>query len=318
MEYQKLKISEIEPLEARYCFRYSLEDAELAESIRGLGILTPLVVLPQGEGRWGLISGFKRFYAALKLKLSEIPAFILKDSLNEREIVRVAFEQNRNGRFSPLDQAVAVNKLIKVLGFSRDEVREEFLPYLGLAPSPKVFQEYEKISKLDQEILEALNQNLIPFRGISDLADFSGEDQRILWENFLSQFYFTSSELSEFIILVQDLIAMKNEPVQRLCENPDIQKVARSAGAGGQKPKAKLLIEHFKRLRYPRSHEIRKLFRDKIAHLKFKNPIQIFKSDFMEEEGIELKIRLLKRDSLGKVLEELSEKRRDIEEVTEL
>jgi len=316
-EFQILNVKEIDPLEARYCFRYSLEDALLIQSIKTYGVLSPLFGFSQPDGRLGLISGFKRFYAALKLEIRELPIMVLRSTFPEKELVKIVFEQNRNGVYSSLDQAVAVTKLISILGFSREEVRKEFLPCLGLNPSQKVLEEYEKISKLDQEILEGIARGEVSFRGISEWADFSGEEQGFLWENALALFHFTSSELSECASLLEDLIAMNNRSVQKILECPEIQSLIKQAKDSHQRQKAQPLIDCLKQMRYPKSHEIRKLFREKIAKLKFKNPIQLCKSDSMEEEGVELKIRLVKRDSIGKALQELSEKRSEIEEIIE-
>lgn len=308
LEFRKLKISEVDPFDARYCFRYSIEDPALVESVRLSGILTPLLVFPH-ENRFGLISGFKRFFAALKLKIAEIPVLIIQDSGFDKERIRIAFESNRNGIFTPLDQAVTIAKLTAVIGLSKETIREEFMPYLGLSPSVKTLDEYEKISRLSREILEAVHQGAIPFRGITDWADFSPEEQVVLWDQCLSRFHVTSSELVEIAVLIHDLMGSSGKTVEKIFEDALIQEVLSEK----KNQKAQPLIDILRQLRFPQSYEIRKQFRDKASHLKFKSPIHLQKSESMEEEGVELKIRLLNRDGFKKVIEELKEKQEQIE-----
>ncbi|MBI4970947.1 MAG: ParB N-terminal domain-containing protein [Candidatus Omnitrophica bacterium] len=307
-ELRKIKLPELDPFDARYCFRYSLQDNALIESVRHFGILSPILVFSH-EKRYGLISGFKRFFAALKLKLDEIPALVISDSGFDKERIRLSLENNRNGIYTPLDQAVAIAKLTAVIGLSKETVREECMPYLGLTPSLKILDEYEKISRLSREILEAVYLGDVPFRGIADWADFSVKEQAVLWDQCLSRFHFTSSELTEFASLVRDVIAVSVEPIEKIFDLPEI----RDLSGKKEKQKSQVLIEILKQLRYPKSYEIRKQFRDKLSRVKFKLPIQLLKSESMEEEGIELRIRLLNREGFEKVMEELKKKQEEIE-----
>ena len=308
LEFRKLKISDIDPFDARYCFRYSIEDPALVESVRLSGILTPLLVFPH-ENRFGLISGFKRFFAALKLKITEVPVLIAEDSGFDKERIRNAFESNRNGIFTPLDQAVTIAKLTAVIGLSKETIREEFMPYLGLLPSAKILDDYEKISRLSREILEAVHQGTIPFRGISDWADFSAEEQVVLWDQCLNRFHVTSSELTEIAVLIRDLKGRSGNTVEKIFDQTLIREVLSEK----KKQKAQPLIEALRQLRFPQSYDIRKQFKEKASRLKFKSPIHLQKSESMEEEGVELKIRLLNRDGFKKVIEELKEKQEEIE-----
>jgi len=308
LEFRKLKISEVDPFDARYCFRYSLEDLALVESVRNSGILTPILVFSH-EKRFGLISGFKRLFAVLKLKLTEIPALIIQDSGFDKERIRIAFESNRNGIYTPLDQAVTIAKLTSVIGLSKETVREEFMPYLGLSPSAKILEEYEKISRLSREILEAVYQGIIPFRGIADWADFRAEEQVVLWDQCLSRFHVTSSELTEIAVLIRDLMGSSGKTVEQIFDQPQVQEVLSEK----KNQKVQPLIEALRQLRFPKSYEVRKQFKDKASRLKFKSPIHLQKSESMEEEGLELKIRLLNREGFKKVIEELKEKQEEIE-----
>ena len=66
--------------------------AELAASIAQRGVIQPVIVRPLGAGRYQLVAGERRWRAAQKARLHEIPA-IVRD-LPEREIKAIALIEN--------------------------------------------------------------------------------------------------------------------------------------------------------------------------------------------------------------------------------
>ena len=62
---------------------------ELTESIRANGILTPVLVRPDDEGTYEMISGHRRLRAAKKAGLRKIPAIIKEMTDDEATIAMV-------------------------------------------------------------------------------------------------------------------------------------------------------------------------------------------------------------------------------------
>src|SRR5215217_1932420 len=48
--------------------------AELVESVKQHGIITPLTLAPEADGRFTIIAGERRYRAAKQAKLKEVPA----------------------------------------------------------------------------------------------------------------------------------------------------------------------------------------------------------------------------------------------------
>ena len=65
---------------------------ELAASIAARGVIQPVIVTPQGNGRYRLVAGERRWRAAQRAQLHEIPA-IVRD-LSEREVMALALIEN--------------------------------------------------------------------------------------------------------------------------------------------------------------------------------------------------------------------------------
>ncbi len=93
---------------------------ELAQSIRQQGVLQPLLVEAQGED-YLLIAGERRFRAAQKAGLEEVPAIIREFTPSEKlEIALIENVQREN--LNPIEEASAYRELMNELGLSQDEV----------------------------------------------------------------------------------------------------------------------------------------------------------------------------------------------------
>ena len=78
MELQQISVSDI--LVGEHSLRLGMDDekiADLAESIRRLGVLVPLVVCPEGD-KFVLVAGHRRFAAATKCNLGKGPCLVRK------------------------------------------------------------------------------------------------------------------------------------------------------------------------------------------------------------------------------------------------
>jgi ParB family chromosome partitioning protein len=87
--------------------------AELAESIAARGVIQPIIVRPLGEGRYQLVAGERRWRAAQKAQLHEIPALIR--DLEERDVVALALIENiQREDLNPVEEALAYRRLGEV------------------------------------------------------------------------------------------------------------------------------------------------------------------------------------------------------------
>ncbi|MCL2048055.1 MAG: ParB/RepB/Spo0J family partition protein [Defluviitaleaceae bacterium] len=102
--------------------QYFNEDAldELAESMKAFGIVQPLLVTEE-ENRFIIIAGERRYRAARKAQLTEIPV-IIKD-YTEMEILQVALIENiQRQDLTSIEEAACYKRLMDDFFFSPDEV----------------------------------------------------------------------------------------------------------------------------------------------------------------------------------------------------
>lgn len=94
---------------------------ELAASIAQRGVIQPVIVRPFGTGRYQLVAGERRWRAAQRAQLHEIPALIR--DLSEREVTALALIENlQREDLNPMEEARAYHRLAEEEGLTQAEI----------------------------------------------------------------------------------------------------------------------------------------------------------------------------------------------------
>jgi ParB family transcriptional regulator, chromosome partitioning protein len=123
--YQDIPVSAIAP-NPRQPRRAFDEDAleELAESIRQVGLLQPVVVRAAGPGRYELIMGERRWRASQRAGLTEIGAIVKQTQDNE--LLRDALIENlHRQQLDPLEEAAAYQQLLDDFGATHEQLAQK-------------------------------------------------------------------------------------------------------------------------------------------------------------------------------------------------
>jgi ParB family chromosome partitioning protein len=95
--------------------------AELAASIKEVGVLQPPVVRDLGSGRYELIMGERRLRATKLAGLKTIPVIIRQSKDNE--MLREALLENiHRSQLNPLEEGAAYQNLLNDFGYTHDEL----------------------------------------------------------------------------------------------------------------------------------------------------------------------------------------------------
>ena len=97
------------------------ELSELAETLRAHGVITPLVVRPRKEGGYYLIAGERRWRAAQRAGLREVPV-VVQDVSEQEAFERALVENLQRTDLGPIEEASAFQRLVETFGLSHDDV----------------------------------------------------------------------------------------------------------------------------------------------------------------------------------------------------
>jgi len=138
---------------------------ELADSISAQGILQPIVVRNIDKNRYEIIAGERRWRAAQLAGLTEVPALI-KNMSDEDALAVGLIENIQRQNLSPLEEAVALQRLIDEFSMTHQQVAEavgksrtavtNILRLLTLQPDVKALLEQGKIEMGHARALLAL------------------------------------------------------------------------------------------------------------------------------------------------------------------
>ncbi len=92
--------------------------AELTESVREHGVLQPIEVSPRGGGLYDVLMGHRRFDAARRVGLTEIPAVVRDATGKERRILQLVENLQRQD-ISPIDEGDTYIDLINKYGCTK-------------------------------------------------------------------------------------------------------------------------------------------------------------------------------------------------------
>lgn len=99
--------------------------ALLADSIREVGVLQPVLVRPATDGEGGeqyeLIAGERRWRAARRVGLQTIPALV-RETGDAAALEQALVENLHRDSLNPLEEAAAYQQLIEDFGLTHDEV----------------------------------------------------------------------------------------------------------------------------------------------------------------------------------------------------
>lgn len=128
---------------------------ELAQSIRSNGIIQPLLVRRQGDGRYQLVAGERRWRAAQRAGLEKVPAVVRE--IPEDKMLELALIENiQRQELNAIEEAHAYKRLIETLGLTQEMVAQRvgrdrsfitnYLRLLRLPDDVQRFVEEEKLS----------------------------------------------------------------------------------------------------------------------------------------------------------------------------
>ena len=175
-------------------------DAEmeaLIESIREFGILTPLIARKKENGRYEIIAGHRRKFAAKKLGLTELPV-ILRDMTRDEAVIAMVDSNLHRERILPSERAYAYK--MKMEARKRQGARTDLTSTpvvaklrtdeaIGLenGDSKEQVRRYIRLTYLIKEILDMVDDGRIAFRPAVELSYLTVEQQKDLFYTMESE-----------------------------------------------------------------------------------------------------------------------------------
>ncbi|MDM7460378.1 MAG: ParB/RepB/Spo0J family partition protein, partial [bacterium] len=152
---REVPISQVRPNPYQPRQQFSEESlAELADSIRELGVIQPIIVRQEGEGDYVLIAGERRLRAASIAGLTTIPAIVR--SPTEQQMLEMALVENvQREDINPIDAALAYKRLMDEFGLTQEQVAQR------VGKSVPAISNTLRLLNLPEYIIKSLQEGVI-------------------------------------------------------------------------------------------------------------------------------------------------------------
>lgn len=168
-----LRTSEIEPNRTQPRKKFNDEAINnLADSIKEHGILQPVLVRPMNDGSYQIVAGERRWRAARRLGLDEIPVVIKE--LSDFESAQIALIENlQRENLNPVEEAMGYKELIEKFDMTQDAVAKT------VGRSRSYIANAVRILALPERIISLLENGEISIGHAKALLSFENEEMMI-------------------------------------------------------------------------------------------------------------------------------------------
>ena len=151
----EIKIIDIEPNKEQPRKAFDEEKLEeLADSIRQNGVITPILVCEAANGYYSIIAGERRWRAAKKAGLKEIPAIIKK--LDDIKLYELSLIENlQREDLNPVEEAFGYKKLMDDYKLTQEEVSTK------VSKSRSYVANAMRLLNLPEDVLNSLKEGEI-------------------------------------------------------------------------------------------------------------------------------------------------------------
>jgi ParB family transcriptional regulator, chromosome partitioning protein len=168
-----------------YQTRTSIDDAQLAElaaSITANGVVQPILVRPQANGRFQLIAGERRWRASMLAGKKTIPA-ILRQVSDEQALEITIVENLQREDLNPLEEAAGYERLIAEFGYTQESLAER------VGKERSTVANALRLLRLPESIKQAIVDGQLSMGharallAVSDEGDLKKAAERVIAEN---------------------------------------------------------------------------------------------------------------------------------------
>src|ERR1700754_725608 len=97
---------------------------ELANSIREVGVLSPILVRPIGPDRYEIVAGERRWRAAQLAQVHDVPVLV-RELADEKALEIAIIENVQREGLNPIEEARAYQDLVDKFGRTQEEVAKQ-------------------------------------------------------------------------------------------------------------------------------------------------------------------------------------------------
>ncbi len=299
---RKIKLSSINFSDNQFLFSYPLVFESVKESIKKIGLINP-PILKNVKNKYTIVSGFKRIYALKELKVSDLNAFIVNDEYPQLKLFQLSLSENSLIReFNSIEKSIIINRLLRYV--DKKVILEDYFKYLHLEPSLKLYNLYQPLIKLEDEIKLSIANNEISDRTGFYLLKFNKQDRMALYK-LLKQLRPSFNKQNEIIEIVSEISIREDKKVKDVIQSEEVKKIL-SCKRFSTPQKLEEIRIYFKERRYPQLTVLEENFNALKKDLKLPSKMKFYPPPYFEGDLYQINLSFSKISQLNKQIDILN------------
>lgn len=223
---------------------------DLVESIRENGVITPVLVRPDDEGTYEMISGHRRLHAAKRVGLQKIPA-IVKEMTNDDAVVAMVDSNMQREEILPSERAYSLKMKMDAmnhrgsrtdLSLSPEETKIHSAEAVGETVGLKRAQvhRYIRLTFLIPRLLEQVDEGLISIGMAVELSYLSKT-----YQEWIADYMFEKG-----MVTMEQVMELRNYRDDSTLTKDQIFEIIASSKAVHEKKKTRVILNDKELSRY--------------------------------------------------------------------
>jgi len=307
MKFRRIKktlhFKNIDWQDQKFCMSYYYNSSLLKQSILNVGILNFPLLQPISRDRYRIISGWRRFSVLKESNFEPFETFVLDESVPDYQLFDLVLHENLSVRdFNLIEKAYIIKTLEIVLKIETEKIQKTYLPLLSLGHNPRWIIWLKQLLIFPSEVQQAFAEDKLSYDLIEYIEKFK-DDEKIVLTKLILSLNLSKSRQKELMLLIDDLLRIKNSQLAELLEQADILKDQKMTYS----QKTAKFFEWLKTQRFPNYSEMEKKIQKTIHKLNPPRKVQVKHSPYFESDWLSLQFQFRNAEEFKNVVQFQSE-----------
>jgi ParB-like chromosome segregation protein Spo0J len=283
-----VSLSRINPEPGPYSMSFGFDLTPMVRSIREVGMLNPPLIMANQEGRWEVVSGYRRIMAARDLGWEKVLCRDLSGSnLSSLECLKLNLHENLPTRlFNEVEKGMILKRLSRHA--SVDELLHTYMPLLGLPSHEPTVQAYLLIDDVEEPVKRSLAEGAISLHAVMLLLGMAPAARLAVWK-CITDLRLNTNYQKRLIEYAVDISEMEDKAADRILTEGPVTAIFQDQKLNNPQ-KAKALLDHLHSRRNPRLAKSERVFRQNVSTLDLPDGVRITYPPYFEDPSFTLEV----------------------------
>ncbi len=286
-----------------FLFESDRHKASIEDSFKHLGILYPVIIYRDKDGRFHLVDGKRRVKFATQSRTEKISSIVLPESTPVTDIVTLILSDRR----TEIGQSV-INKILFIcfavtVSAPESWILSSLCVQIGFKPYIEFLKDCERINHLPEEIKLFCHEKKFSMKQMLNLSYYP-EDILLQLMRWRSDIQLTASTMDELASNLKDHLRAQKRTVKDFVLENEVQDVLQSSMSPRDKTERMRSLIYMKR--FPVLSETNTRIGEKVSQLNLPKGISINWDRTLENKNVDITVHLEEPEKMTELMEKLN------------